>query len=157
MSPVCSQNLWTVKFNNVLLKIVPRLCSYCGGALRVWDLFWVNLTHGCWKLVVASIAALLWGGWQGQSLVPVPTHKVPGSTQIEGIGTTNFGGRSYHEYDEFWKEVYVSSSWDQWEDQTAPDHVTVASVSLSALLKAKLCSRNSRIIQGRNSYWYRPI
>ena len=27
----------------------------------------------------------------GESLVPVPTHKVPGSTQIEGIGTTNFG------------------------------------------------------------------
>ena len=34
------------------------------------------------------------GGWQGQSLVPVPTHTVPGATQIEGIGSTNFGRRS---------------------------------------------------------------
>jgi len=34
------------------------------------------------------------GGWQGESLVPVPTHTVPGATQIEGIGSTNFGGRS---------------------------------------------------------------
>ena len=40
-------------------------------------------------------------GVTGGSLVPVPTHKVPGSTQIEGIGTTIFVGRSYHEYGEF--------------------------------------------------------
>ena len=36
------------------------------------------------------------------------------------------------------------------QDQTTPDHVTVASVSLSGLLKAKICSRNSKNIQGRN-------
>ena len=40
------------------------------------------------------------------------------------------------------------------QDQTIPDHVTVASVSLSALLKAKICSRNSKNIHGRNFYWY---
>ena len=34
------------------------------------------------------------------------------------------------------------------QDQTTPEHVTVASVSLSALLKLKICSRNSKIIQG---------
>ena len=30
------------------------------------------------------------------------------------------------------------------QDQITPDHVTVASVSLSALLKAKICSRSSK-------------
>ena len=40
-------------------------------------------------------------GADRESLVLAPNHKVPGSTQIEGIGTTNFGGSSYHEYDEF--------------------------------------------------------
>ena len=36
------------------------------------------------------------------------------------------------------------------QDQTTPDHITVASVSLSALLKAKICSRNSKNIHRRN-------
>ena len=36
------------------------------------------------------------------------------------------------------------------QDQTTLDHVTVASVSLSALLKAKTSSRNSKNIHGRN-------
>ena len=30
------------------------------------------------------------------------------------------------------------------QQQPTPDHVTVVSVSLSALLKAKICSRNSK-------------
>ena len=47
------------------------------------------------------------------------------------------------------------------QDQITPDHVTVASVSLSPLLKAKICSRNSKtsmdeIFIGTYSYaWYR--
>ena len=36
------------------------------------------------------------------------------------------------------------------QDQTTPDHITMASVSLSALLKAKICSRNSKNIHRRN-------
>ena len=32
-------------------------------------------------------------GRQGESLIPVATHKVPCSTQIEGIGTTRFLGK----------------------------------------------------------------
>ena len=43
------------------------------------------------------------------------------------------------------------------QDQTTPEHVTVASVSLSVLLKLKIRSRNSKIIHGRNFYWYRLI
>ena len=75
-----------------------------------------------------------------ESLVPVPTHKVPGSTQIEGIGTTNFGGRSYqlimNMTNSEWRSTSVSRETNG-QDQTTPEHVTVASVSLSALLKAK--------------------
>ena len=41
------------------------------------------------------------------------------------------------------------------QDKTTPEHVTVASVSLSS--KAKICSRNSKNIHGRNFYWYRLI
>ena len=36
------------------------------------------------------------------------------------------------------------------QGQTTPDHITVASVSLSALLKVKICSRNSKNIHRRN-------
>ena len=43
------------------------------------------------------------------------------------------------------------------QDQTNPEDVTVASVSPSALLKAKICSRNSKNIDRRNCYWYRHI
>ena len=74
-----------------------RNCHPVGGR-------WLNL----YQIVTSLVATHL--NERGVSLVPVPTHKVPGSTQIEDIGTTNFGGGSYHEYDEFWKEVYVSSS-----------------------------------------------
>ena len=41
------------------------------------------------------------------------------------------------------------------QDETIPEHVTLASVSLSALLRLKICSRNSKINHGRNFYWYR--
>ena len=43
------------------------------------------------------------------------------------------------------------------EDQTTPEHVTVASVSLSALLKAKICSWISKNTNWRNFYRYRLI
>ena len=36
------------------------------------------------------------------------------------------------------------------QDQITPDHVSVASVSLSALFKAKICSGNSKNMHGRN-------
>ena len=34
----------------------------------------------------------------GKSLVPVQTHKVPGSAKIEGIDTANFRGRSLRHF-----------------------------------------------------------
>ena len=43
------------------------------------------------------------------------------------------------------------------QDQTTPDHVTVVSVSTSALLKAKICARNSKNIHGQNFYWCQLI
>ena len=43
------------------------------------------------------------------------------------------------------------------QDQATPDHFTVVSVSTSALLKAKICSRNSKNIHRQNFYWYRLI
>ena len=39
-----------------------------------------------------------------------------------------------HEYDEFWREVSMTVPREtNGQDQTTPEHVTVASVSLSAL------------------------
>ena len=69
----------------------------------------------------------------GGSLVPVPTHKVPGSTQIEGMlppilweGTIMNMTNSERRSSSFPRDTNE-------QDQTTPEHVIVASVSLSAL------------------------
>ena len=76
-------------------------------------------------------------------MVLVPTDKLPGSTQIEGIGTTNFGARLINIVqlimimtDSERRSTSVPREING-QDKTTPEHVTVASVSLSALLKAK--------------------
>ena len=76
-------------------------------------------------------------------MVPVPTHKVPGSTQIEGIGTTILGAGAINIVqlimnmtNSEWRSTSVPRETNG-QDQTTPEHVTVASVSLSALLEAK--------------------
>ena len=35
-------------------------------------------------------------GWQGEPLVPVPTHMAPGSTEMEDIDTTKFGRKKQY-------------------------------------------------------------
>ena len=89
-----------------------------------FSLFVVAIRHVCLGI---------FGGGGGESLVPVPTHKVPGSTQIEGFGTSNFGegaimNMTYSE----WRSTSVPRETNG-QDQTTPEHVTVASVSLSTL------------------------
>ena len=89
-------------------------------------------------------------------MVPVPTHKVPGSTQMEGIGTTNFGGKSQYLIINIVQSIVDirnseerSTSAPQktnGQDQTTLELVTVAPVSGSALSKAKFFPRNSKNI-----------
>ena len=88
------------------------------------SLFVVAIRHVCLGI---------FGGGGGESLVPVPTHKVPGSSQIEGFDTTNFGeGAIMNMTNSEWRSTSVPRETNG-QDQTTPEHVTVASVSLSAL------------------------
>ena len=72
-----------------------------------------------------------------------PTHKGPGSTKIEGIGTIRFWGKELIT-DNLQLIMNMTNSERRstsvccetnGQDQPTSDHVTVASVSLSALLK----------------------
>ena len=96
-------------------------------------------------------------------MVPVLTHKVPSSTQIEGIGTTSFGEGAINivqlimDMTNSEKRSPSVPLETNGQDETTPEHVTVASASLSALLKAKNLFWNSKIIHRRNFYWYRHI
>ena len=86
---------------------------------------------------------------------------------MEGIGTTNFGRKSQCliiNVIQFIVNIRNSKERStsaprkiNGQDQTIPEHVTIASVSLSALSKAKFCPRNSKNICWQNCYWYRII
>ena len=98
-------------------------------AKQAWSIG--HASASSWLQSGMYVLASLEGG--GESLLPVPTHKVPGSTQIEGFGTTNFGeGAIMNMTNSEWRSTSVPRETNG-QDQTTPEHVTVASVSLSAL------------------------
>ena len=66
-------------------------------------------------------------------MVPVPTHKVPGSIQIEGFGAK---GAIMNMTNSERRSTSVPRE-TNWQDQTTPEHVTVASVLLFCTVKAK--------------------
>ena len=69
------------------------------------------------------------------SLVPVPTHKVPGQipSKLKVLVPPILAEGAIIEYDEFWRRSTSVPRETNGQDQTTPEHVSVASVSLSAL------------------------